>query len=109
MSTNNIAYKPTVDGRCGPSYGNQTCINNTCCSIHGWCGGDQTANDKGIWCTTSRGFDGQYDAVILPTTSTPTVPEKSNALSMTLGIASSSCCSLIIIILIFYFMILQKN
>lgn len=63
---------PTTNGRCGPQYGNQKCINNACCSIHGWCGGDQTAKDKGVWCTSAHGFSGKYDAP------TPTLTESSN-------------------------------
>ncbi|KAL6883167.1 carbohydrate esterase family 4 protein [Trichoderma longibrachiatum] len=36
-----ILYKPTKDGRCGPAFGDASCMNQkfeNCCSRAGWCG-----------------------------------------------------------------------
>ena len=118
MSTNNITYKPTVDGRCGPNYGNQKCINNACCSTFGWCGGDLNAQNKGVWCTTSHGFSGKYDADVIPPVSPPStlpvfVPENksvkpvepSNTWTIWIIMSLTSCCLIFIILLVLYFLL----
>ena len=119
MSTNNIISNPTTNGRCGPQYGNQTCINNACCSIHGWCGGDKTAQDKGVWCTTAHGFTGKYDAPVITQTQTPTqTPTQTSTQTPTqtqvnypqsgiIYIISSlfSCCLIVIILIALYFLL----
>ncbi|EGR44869.1 uncharacterized protein TRIREDRAFT_69490, partial [Trichoderma reesei QM6a] len=36
-----VTYKPTKDGRCGPAFGDASCMNQkyeNCCSRAGWCG-----------------------------------------------------------------------
>ncbi len=44
------------DHRCGPEFANASCAPGRCCSVHGWCGGQQETH-----CSSERGFNGQFD------------------------------------------------
>jgi len=50
-------------GRCGPQFGHAKCPSGECCSMWGWCGGNQ--KEKSSWCSVppqSLGYKGELSA-----------------------------------------------
>ena len=45
--------------RCGPNHGNNACSGKKCCSLMGYCGGENGKVDD--WCYTYKAYDGIYD------------------------------------------------
>jgi len=67
--TSTIKY--SVDGRCGPDYGNTVCNGNRCCSKYGWCGTEKGHCGSGC----QKGF-GKCNADKTTTTKKSTTKKK---------------------------------
>ena len=50
---------PRADWQCGPTVNNARCLDNTCCSTSGWCGGPGSAH-----CTYAKRSDTLYDGLV---------------------------------------------
>jgi len=74
--TSTIKY--SLDGRCGPNFGNTVCKGNKCCSKYGWCGtedGHCGIDCQGGFgrCNTDRVSTTKSNTTITTTTTTSTI------------------------------------